>query len=79
MDTKNCHACAHSYQGPMDDELVCGHADAGSFGTYARLASDGRLRNGSTDLKQAHCGPSRTKFEQHPLRNPDGTLKRSST
>lgn len=75
MSEKNCHACAHSYMGPSDDELVCGHKDSGLLGVWARVASDGRLRSGQIDLKQAHCGPSRTKFEQHPLRNPNGSLK----
>lgn len=74
MSEKNCRACAHSYMGPGDDELVCGHADAGIVGTYARIASVGLKHNGSVDLSLAHCGPERAKFEQHPLRNPDGSL-----
>ena len=62
----NCYACAHSYMGPGDSELVCGHEDAGIFGRFARRASEER----------GHCGPDRPKFEQHPLRNPDGSLGR---
>jgi len=72
---KNCGACAHSYMGPSDNELVCGHPDAGGFGRYTSIAAEGRLRDGSIDLSQAHCGPDRLKFEQHPLRNEDGSLK----
>lgn len=60
---KNCHACAFSYMEP-DSDLVCGHADAGLMGIYTRHAS----------AKGGHCGPDRPKFEQHPLRNPDGSL-----
>ena len=62
---KNCAACAHSYMGPGDDELVCGHNAAGMMGKYARVASE----------KGGHCGPDRKKFEQHPNRNEDGSLK----
>lgn len=62
---KNCHACAHSYMGPDDDKLVCGHTDAGVMGKYAEVAT----------LPEGHCGPERPKFEQHPLRNPDGSLR----
>lgn len=61
---KNCHACRYSYMEP-DDDLTCGHADAGTFGLYTRRAA----------AQGGHCGPSRPKFEQHPLRNVDGTLK----
>lgn len=76
MSEKNCHACKHSYMGPGDDELVCGHPDAGPMGEYARVASEGRVRSGAVLPKLGHCGPERAKFEQHPLRNPDGSLKR---
>lgn len=59
---KNCKACAHSYMEP-DADLTCGHPDSGPMGLYChRKPPD-------------HCGPTRTKFSQHPLRNPDGTLK----
>lgn len=59
---KNCRACAHSYMEP-DDDLTCGHPDSGPVGLYCyRKPPD-------------HCGPDRTKFKQHPLRNPNGSLK----
>jgi len=64
MSDKNCRACRHSYMGPGDDEIVCGHPDAGMMGKYIRHAS-------ATD---GHCGPLRPKFERHPLRHPDGSL-----
>lgn len=59
----NCHACRYSYMEPSGEAvLICGHRDAGFFGTY--------LRKQPAD----HC-PSFIKFDQHPLRNPDGSLK----
>lgn len=62
---KNCKACAFSYMEP-DDDLTCGHKDADQpFGTYAHHAS----------APDGHCGPDRPKFEQHPGRNLNGTLK----
>lgn len=64
---KNCHACVHSFMEP-DDDLTCGHPDARSFGTYVKHAVK----------EDGHCGPTRPKFEQHPLRNPDGSLKKGS-
>jgi len=48
-----------------DDDFCCGHPDAGAFGTYVRSAAS----------PGGHCGPERPKFEQHPLRKPDGLLK----
>ena len=60
---ENCRACRYSYMEP-DDDLTCGHPDSGAFGLYCHRAPP------------EHCGPERTKFEQHPLRNPDGTLKK---
>jgi hypothetical protein len=51
-----------------DDDLTCGHPDARSFGTYVKHAVK----------EDGHCGPTRPKFEQHPLRNPDGSLKKGS-
>lgn len=56
----NCRACSRSYMDP-DSGLICGHPDAGLFGLtiYREPLS--------------HCGWK--KFEQHPGRNPDGTLK----
>lgn len=61
---RNCFACAHSFMEP-DNDLCCGHDDAGIVGTYTRRAA----------APGGHCGPERPKFQQHPLRNPDGTLK----
>lgn len=58
---KNCRACKNSYMEP-DSGLICGHPDAGVFG----------LTIYSEPL--AHC-PDFSKFEQHPRRNADGTLK----
>lgn len=64
-DTKpTCWACTHSYMEP-DSDLVCGHPDAGIVGATANRASG----------EDGHCGPERPKFQQHPRRNPDGTLK----
>lgn len=63
-----CLACRYCFMEP-DDDFCCGHPDAGPVGTYVnRAVADG-----------GHCGPSRPKFEQHPLRNSDGTLKTSTT
>ena len=62
--TKNCLACRYSFMEP-DDDLTCGHPDAGLVGLYVKHAA----------APGGHCGPSRPKFDQHPLRNPDGTLK----
>jgi hypothetical protein len=45
-----------------DTDLTCGHKDAGELGTTIRKEP------------LNHC-PDYSKFEQHPLRNPDGTLK----
>lgn len=59
---KNCHACTHSYMEPDAPTLICGHKDAGVFGLFIRSEPLG------------HC-PDYSKFEQHPGRNPDGTLK----
>jgi len=60
-----CTACQHSYMGPANKELVCGHKGAGLLGTYARLASG----------SDGHCGPEKLRFAQHPLRNTNGSLK----
>ena len=60
---KNCRACAYSYMEP-DSGLICGHPDAGTFGLTIRAEP------------LPHC-PSFAKFEQHPGRNADGTLKGS--
>jgi len=60
----NCRACRYCFMEP-DDDFCCGHPDAGSVGQYVRVAAS----------KDGHCGPQRPKFDQHPLRNPDGTLR----
>lgn len=75
MANKNCHACRYSFMEPDDTELVCGHKGAGVAGVYTRIAADGLARDGTVHLALAHCGPERLKFEQHPLRNEDGSLK----
>lgn len=62
---KNCQACAHCFMEPDDMNFTCGHPDAGAFGIYVHRAT-------SAD---GHCGPERPKFEQHPRRNTDGTIK----
>lgn len=49
-----------------DDDLTCGHTGAGSFGLYVKNRE-----------KFTHC-KNFDKFEQHPLRNADGTLKRTT-
>ena len=62
---KTCKACSYCY---LDDwDFICGHPDAkaGVFGDYTYKAI----------MDNGHCGPDRPKFEQHPLRNEDGTLK----
>ncbi len=59
---KNCFACRYSYMEP-DSDLICGHPDSGVFG---KLVLSGPVE---------HCGPEYMKFEQHPLRNADGSLK----
>lgn len=62
---KNCKACCHSYCEPDADYIVCGHPDGGLFGAYIHRASG----------ESGHCGPERPKFEQHPLRTAEGSLK----
>ena len=57
-----CKACTYSGIEPNDMDLACGHPDAGTFGVSLRREP------------AAHC-PDRVKFEQHPGRNPDGSLK----
>lgn len=57
----NCWACENSYMEP-DSPLICGHPDSGTFGKSL------------TRGRPEHCGEF-TKFKQHPLRNPDGSLK----
>lgn len=61
-DKKTCFACSHSYGEPDAPYLICGHKDSGELGLYVK------------GNPVAHCGDY-TKFEQHPLRNPNGSLK----
>lgn len=61
-DKQKCFACSHSYMEP-DSDLICGHKDAGGFGKVIR-------KDNITHCKDAD------KFEQHPLRNKDGSLKK---
>ncbi len=58
---KTCYACAHSYMEPDSPYLVCGHKDSGSMGKFLRIQP------------LDHCDWK--KFEQHPGRNKDGSLK----
>lgn len=59
----NCKACASCY---LDDiDFICGHKDAGLFGKKITAASS----------DEGHCGPTRKKFVQHPLRTPEGGFK----
>lgn len=60
-----CAACSYSYMEPDDTHLVCGHPDSGPLGLYVHRATE----------RRGHCGPERSKFEQHPLRLPDGRLR----
>lgn len=56
-----CWACKHSYMEPDGPaRLICG--EQGGFGKYI---------NTSDEL----CGEGLPKFEQHPNRNEDGSLK----
>jgi hypothetical protein len=57
---KNCRACRFSYMEP-DSGLICGLPELGTFGRTIR--KDGE-----------HCAGF-SKFEQHRLRNRDGSLK----
>jgi hypothetical protein len=59
----NCAACAYAGMEPDDPRLICGHADSGAYGKYLK---------GVDPLP--HCKGE--KFEQHPHRNRDGSLKR---
>lgn len=62
-EPKNCHACKYSGMEPADMNLTCFHPDTGS--------SVG-LHIWKEPLE--HC-PNYSKFEQHPGRNPNGSLK----
>lgn len=59
-----CLACRHCFMEP-DDDFCCGHPDAGPAGTYIRRAA----------AEGGHCGAGLSKFEQHPNRDPDGSLR----
>ena len=81
---KNCHACTHSYMEPSGPaDLICGHPDSGMFGlTLKWILRGGQIETFSGDVRSAdlvvkpanHCSDHQ-KFEQHPLRNQDGSLK----
>lgn len=66
MEKRCCAACAFSGIDMDAPTLICQHPDAGMFGLYL-------YREPSP-----HC-PDYVKFEQHPGRNPDGTLKKLGT
>ena len=67
----NCRACRHSYMEPDGPPLlVCG-VDGG-YGKYLNPLDP--LMVGGRGPETPICGPDRPKFEQHPLRNPDGTI-----
>jgi hypothetical protein len=69
----NCYACTHSGMEPDGDpRLICYHKDAGTFGKWAETIG---TSTGASDVG-GHCGPERPKFEQHPHRNADGSLKK---
>lgn len=77
---KNCHACANSYMEPSGPaDLICGHPDAGTFGKTLKGRRSIEHRGSETYLMTVitpdqHCGDF-TKFEQHPQREQDGSLK----
>lgn len=58
-----CYACRYSGTEPDDPDLTCGHpkTDNGGFGLRTRLAVE------------RFCGRARYYFEQHPMRNKDGS------
>lgn len=62
---KNCKACKYCGMEPDDMNFICFHSDAGGWGQYTK----------HTIKETGHCGPELKKFEQHPLRNTDGSLK----
>ena len=63
LPAPNCKACASCYLDAMD--FICGHKDAGSWGKKIDVAAS----------PEGHCGPTRKKFVQHPLRTPEGGFK----
>ncbi len=66
----NCYACYYSGQDSIDALLVCGHKDAGLFGQTVHPRW-----GGGHCVRPSFAGLVALKFKQHPLRNPDGTLK----
>lgn len=64
---KPCNACSHCGYEPDEPYPICKHPDSGVFGLYV---GNGR----GPDSPGGHCGPERTKFQQHPLRTPEGNL-----
>ncbi len=70
MTKRKCRACKYSGMEPDGPaELICNHDDAGPFGQY--VTRHGLEDNGRPPV----CGKNRPAFEQHPLRNADGSLK----
>lgn len=65
MAFKTCYACKYSGMEPDDQRLICGHPDSGEFGKY--------LQGLNNPQPLEHCQGK--KFEQHPLRNENGSLK----
>jgi hypothetical protein len=64
MAYTNCCACKNSYMDPDSEYLVCGLKENGLFGTYVK------------DINVPLDNCKGEKFEQHPLRNTNGSLKR---
>jgi len=64
---RNCGACTYSGIEPDDMDLTCGHPGAGTFGRH--------VRREPPDFEWCRGYGS---FVQHPLRNPDGSLKPTS-
>ena len=74
---KPCRACAYSYMEPDEPLLICGVKSipgATGFGLYLNPRLEGGGRGPETPI----CGADRPKFEQHPLRGPDGSLGRAT-
>lgn len=53
---KSCADCKYCFMESSDMNFACGHPESGSLGIY--------INHGIPE----HCGPDRSKFEQHPLR-----------
>lgn len=51
----------------MESPLICGHPESGMFGLSLAGPASPRLKDG-------HCGEGGSKFEQYPLRGPNGEL-----